>query len=80
MASEFLRDQLANGPKLVSELKEAAEQAGINWSAVKRTKTAIGAVDRQAKQFGNRTTRELKQPADPTPGATSLFEDEMLPD
>lgn len=79
-AQDFLLGQLAGGAKAVPELKAAAAAAGISWASIKRAKDALGVGDEQAKKFGNETTWVLKPPAGPAPGATSLFEDEMLPD
>ena len=38
-AIEFLREELAEAPKTVKQLREAAEAASLSWDTVKRAKT-----------------------------------------
>jgi hypothetical protein len=41
-AVAFLRAELADGPVLVSELRERADAAGLTWATVRRADTAVG--------------------------------------
>ena len=40
-AKEFLREELAEGPRTVKELEDAAKGAGISWATVLRAKKAL---------------------------------------
>jgi hypothetical protein len=42
-AISFLREELKEGPRPVRELEKAAEEAGLSWDTVKRSKSAAGA-------------------------------------
>lgn len=43
-AKQFLRAQLANGPRPREEIKQAAEQAGLAFSTVAAAKAELGAI------------------------------------
>lgn len=50
-ASDFLREELKNGPRPQKELQSEACGAGLSWSSVRRAKDALGIVSAKA-QFG----------------------------
>jgi putative DNA primase/helicase len=41
-ACEFLRDEVAEGARPTTELKKAADQAGISWRTIERAKQRLG--------------------------------------
>lgn len=41
-AADWLREELANGPRAVKELQSEAREAGISWDAAKRAKARLG--------------------------------------
>ncbi len=50
-ATDFLKETLADGPRLVSELKQEAESAGVSWRTVERAKGNLE-VKAQRRGFG----------------------------
>lgn len=50
-AEDFLRDELADGPRPVRELQAAARNAGIAWRTVERAKASLG-VEARRDGFG----------------------------
>lgn len=53
-AGEWLRGELANGPRRSEDVKRAARAVGFSWRTVERAKGAIGAEPRRVNQGGAR--------------------------
>jgi hypothetical protein len=50
----LLRELLADGPRLRSEIEEATEEAGIGWRTMEGAKAALGVWDEQRPEPGKR--------------------------
>ena len=53
-AEQLLRELLADGPRLRSEIEEAAEDAGVGWRTVEAAKAALGVWSEQRPEPGKR--------------------------
>lgn len=62
-ARDFLTDELANGPRPVTELRDAAEGAGLSWRTVERGKKQLGV---RARKTATVWMWELPAPAEKT--------------
>lgn len=51
-AAEWLRGELVDGPRSVSDLRTAARDAGISWRTIERGKGALGVVARRRSEAG----------------------------
>lgn len=60
-AAEWLRQFLADGPRKVAELKEAAAGAGIAWRTLERVKESLG-FRSEAVRTGDRTEWQWRDP------------------
>jgi hypothetical protein len=54
LAEHLLRELLANGPRLRSEIEEAAEDAGIGWRTMEAAKAGLGVWSEQRPEPGKR--------------------------
>jgi hypothetical protein len=54
LAEQLLLDQLADGPRLRSEIRETAEEAGVSWRTVETAKARLGLYDEQRPEPGKR--------------------------
>jgi AAA domain len=54
LAEQLLRELLAGGPRLRSDIEEAAEGIGIGWRTMESAKAALGVWDEQRSQPGKR--------------------------
>jgi hypothetical protein len=53
-AEQLLRELLADGPRLRSEIEEAAEDAGVGWRTMEAAKAALGVWSEQRPEPGKR--------------------------
>ena len=61
-AAEWLRSFLADGPRRVTEIQEAAAGAGIAWRTLERAKDSLG-IRSEAVHHAGRTEWQWHDPA-----------------
>ena len=64
MATEFLRDVLANGPQPVKWIENAAKQAGMGWRTVQRACADLGVIASRIGGLGGNGVWQWRLPDD----------------
>ena len=67
-AQDFLHAELANGPRVRSEVIAAAKKAGIRPRTLQRAATALG-IQTKRLGWGKGSTWQLPRPSEPDPSA-----------
>jgi len=68
IAQDFLHVELANGPRVRSEVIAAAKRAGIRPRTLQRAATALG-IQTKRQGFGKGSTWQLPRPSEPEAAA-----------